>query len=627
LADGSAPLLALLRFALFAGVGIVAPGIGLQRLARVRWDPALVVPLGLLACALFYWLSLLSGVPLVFPVLVLAAGAGAWCRPWASRAAGPSLRGALFPIAVLVALFAITQYRVNRVDSSGAFLLDVGEHVDTALHVGLSFELVAGYPPQVPGFSGVPMQYHVASHLVRAAASRWALIHPYDALCRFDITVWAVALVLALRAAAAAAGLGREAVAAAGFVPLATDLSFIPGLLLGAEWWAQRLGDSFLEPVFFANSISPALAIALTAIVSLARAERGEGRGHLALAAVLAVGAGFFKVFTGAQLVLAIGVAWLLGRGRRRLLAMLVPAGLALVVLALASRAPAGVTGVAVALVPFAGAGPALQAFAVPVSSGVGYVIAGLAWLVLSLGLRGVGLPRSWQDLRRGGGASCTLAALALCGWPLALLLRITADPGFDESSYFLQASGVVLWLYAAAALAPLAARSRLAVAALLIVLALPASVEFVVRKAIQPGEAIAPAAVEAMAALRAASRPGDVVITRPLPRLVPLPMVLAGRRVAFSNYLSYWQQFVSPDALAERDRQVRAFFRARTPSEALAVAGALQGRYLYLTGRQKVDFETASVLEPLFERDGERVYRIALSARGGSRRERQPPE
>ena len=191
----------------------------------------------------------------------------------------------------------------------------------------------------------------------------------------------------------------------------------------------------------------------------------------------------------------------------------------------------------------------------------------------------------------------------------------------------FLQASGVVLWLYAAAALAPLAARSRLAVAALLIVLALPASVEFVVRKAIQPGEAIAPAAVEAMAALRAASRPGDVVITRPLPRLVPLPMVLAGRRVAFSNYLSYWQQFVSPDALAERDRQVRAFFRARTPSEALAVAGALQGRYLYLTGRQKVDFETASVLEPLFERDGERVYRIALSARGGSRRERQPPE
>ena len=360
MADGSVPLFALLRFAVFAALAIVAPGIGLQRLARVRSDPALVVPLGLIACALAYWLSLVAHQPFVFPALVLVAGAGTLLQPWAPRAAGPSLRGAALPIALLVALFALTQYRVNRVDSRGAFLLDVGEHVDTALHAGLSFELVAGYPPQVPGFAGVPMHYHVASHLVRAAAARWAGIHPYDALNRFDITLWALALVLALRAAAAAVGLGRAAVAVAGFVPLASDLSFVPGLLLGAEWWAQRLGDNFLEPVFFANSIAPAVAIALAAIVALARAEQGEGRGYLLLAAVLAVGAGFFKVFTGAQLVLALGLAWLLGRGRRRLGVVLLPAALALAALAFSSRAPAGVAGVNVSLVPFAAAGPAL---------------------------------------------------------------------------------------------------------------------------------------------------------------------------------------------------------------------------------------------------------------------------
>jgi hypothetical protein len=616
LADGSAPLVALLRFALFVAIAVVAPGIGLQRLARVRWDPALVVPLGLVLCALAYWLALVSGVPLVFPVLVLTVGAGSLLRPWATRSAGPSLRGAALPIAVLVALFAITQYRVNRVDRSGAFLLDVGEHVDTALHAGLSFELVAGYPPQVPGFAGVPMHYHVASHLVRAAAARWAGIHPYDALNRFDITLWAVALVLALRAAAAAAGLGRAAVAVAGFVPLASDLSFVPGLLRGAEWWGQRLGDNFLEPVFFANSIAPAVAIALAAIVALARAERGEGRGYLVLAAVLAVGAGFFKVFTGAQLVLALGLAWLLGRGRRRLLVVLVPAALALVALALSSRAPAGVVGVSAALVPFAAAGPALAAFGFPALRGVGYVLAGLAWLALSLGLRAVGVPRAWRALREGGGATCALAALALCGWPLAMLLRITADPGFDESAYFLQASGVLLWLFAVPALESLADRSRLVTAALVAILALPATVEFVVRKAAQPGQPIAPAAVEAMAALRAASCPGDVVITRPLPSFVPLPVVLAGRRVAFSNYLSYWQQFVTPAALDARSRLVRSFFRSRTPAEGLDVARVLHGRFLYLTGRQQVDFETASVLEPIFERAGERVYRITALPR-----------
>jgi hypothetical protein len=618
LADGSAPLVALLRFALFVAIAILAPGIGLQRFARVRWDPALVVPLGLVTCALTYWLSLVSGVPFLFPVLVLAAGAGALLRPWATRAAGPSLRGASLAIAVLIALFAITQYRVNRVDGRGAFLLDVGEHVDTALHVGLSFELVAGYPPQVPGFAGVPMHYHVASHLVRAAASRWAGIHPYDALNRFDITLWAVALVLALRAAAAGAGLGRAAVAAAGFLPLASDLSFIPGLLRGAEWWGQRLGDNFLEPVFFANSIAPAVAIALAAIAALARAERGEARGYLLLAAVLAVGAGFFKVFTGAQLVLALGLAWLLGRGRRRLLVVLVPAALALLALALSSRAPAGVAGVNVTLVPFAGAVPALAAFGFPPLAGARFALAGFAWHLLSLGLRVVGIPQAWRALREGGGAGCALAALALSGWPLAMLFRITADPAFDESAYFLQASGLTLWLFAVPALALLARRAPLAVALLVVALATPASVELVARKAAQPGQPLPPAAVEAMAALRAASCPGDVVITRPLPRFVPLPVVLAGRRVAFSNYLSYWRQFVTPETLAERDRLLRSFFRARTPSEALEVARALQGRYLYLTGKQKVDFETASILEPIFERDGERVYRISALARPG---------
>ncbi len=633
MADGSFPLLALLRYAAFALLAIVAPGIGLQRLARLRWDPALVVPLGLVACALGYWLSLLSGVPLLFPVLVLTAGVWALPRPWRTMSPGPSLRGAAPPLALLIALFALTEYRVNRVASDGSFLLDVGEHVDTALHVGLSFELVAGYPPQVPGFAGVPMHYHVASHLVRAAAARWADVHPYDAMNRFDITLWAVALVLALRGAAAAAGLGRLAVAAAGFVPLASDLSFVPGLLLGAKWWGQRLGGNFLEPVFFANSVAPALAIALAALVALARAERGEGRGWLWPAGALAAGAGFFKVFTGAQLGLGLGLAWLLGPGSRRsfgaglrrllgpggrrLLAVLVPSAVALAALALTTRAPAGVPGVSLALVPFAAALPALAAFGLPVPRGIGYALAGLAWLVLSLGLRVVGVPRAWRALGEEGGATRALAVLALSGWPLAMLVRITADPGFDENAYFLQASGVVLWLFAVPALGALWRRSRVAAAALVLGLALPASAEFVARKAAQPGQAVPVAAVEAMAALRAASHPGDVVITRPLPRFVPLPMVLAGRRVAFSNYLSYWRQFVSPTALAERNRLVRAFFRSRTPSEACAIAETLHGRYLYMTGRQHVDFDTASLLEPVFERDGERVYRIGGTTAG----------
>jgi hypothetical protein len=626
LADGGEPLLGVLRFALFALLTLVLPGIGLQRLARVRWDPALVVPLGLAWCALGYWVALAGGRAWLFPLLVLpAAAAGAWPRP-RRRADGPSLRGAALPIAVLAALFAVTQYPVNRVDRSGAFRLDVGEHVDTALHVGVTFELVAGYPPQVPGLAGVPMQYHVGSHLVRAAALRFAGIHPYDAISRFDITLWAIALVLALRAAAQAVGLGPRAVALAGFLPLACDLSFVPGLLHGSEWWAFRLGDNFVEPLFYANSITPALAMAVAALVALACAERGEGEGFTVLAAGLATAAGFFKVFTGAQLLLALAVAWMLGWRRRRLLAVMLPAALALVALALRSASPAGAAGVAVRLVPFAPLLPAMQAFGIAAPHGLHWLLAGVGWLALSLGVRLAGVPAAVLALRDERGAASALAAFALCGWPLASLLSITADPDCDESFYFLQASGLLLWLFAVPTLSRLmlgaggrAAWKAVAAGLLLAALTLPSTLEFVLRKAAQPSEPLPAPAVEAMAALRAASCPGDVVITRPLPRAqrVPLPVVLAGRRVAFSNYLGYWRQFVAPATIETRDHLVRSFFRAPQPEAARRIAAELGARYAYLTGAQKVDFDPGALLEPVFERDGERVYRIDGAAAG----------
>jgi uncharacterized membrane protein len=102
------------------------------------------------------------------------------------------------------------------------------------------------------------------------------------------------------------------------------------------------------------------------------------------------------------------------------------------------------------------------------------------------------------------------------------------------------------------------------------------------------------------------------VVITRPLPRFVPLPVVLAGRRVAFSNYIGYWSQFIAADALSERDRLVRSFFRATDAQRAIDVAARLGARYVYMTGQQKVDFDPQGVLEPAFSQSGERVYRIA---------------
>ena len=548
----------------------------------------------------------------------------------AERAAGPSLRGAPPAVAVLVALLAATQYRANRVGPDGSFLLDVGEHVDTAVHVGVTWELVAGWPPQVPGLAGVPLHYHVGSHLVRAAAARWASVHPYDSLSRFDVTLWGIALVLALRAAAHALGLGAGAVRLAGFLPLFADLSFLPGLLLGRENWAMKLGANLLEAVLYANSIAPALAATLAALVALARAARGEGRGFLVLAAVLGAGSAFLKAFTGAQLLLAFGLAWLVRRPWP-LVAVALPVAAAVALLGTGSLAPDGGEGVRVALLPFAPTNPARVAFGLPEVRGLALALSGLAWLVLSLGLRAAGIPGAVRALRGGHPAPAALGALALTGWPIALFVSVTADPAYDESFYFLQASGLALWLFAAPALASLWRRSPLAAAAALVACLLPAG-ELVVRRAGREPDRVPPPTVRAMAALRAASCPGDVVLTRPGVTFVPPVVVLAGRRVPLARYIPYWRQFTTEEALAAREADVWAFFRAGDAASAIEAARRLGARYVFFPGpprdlapppeprpRSVRDrLLEAGALEPVHVEPRAGVFRLAPLAKGG---------
>jgi len=207
-------LAATARYAAFLLVALVGPGIALQRLAGASVDPALVLPLGIALAAAAYWFSLVLGLPWLFAAVILLLNAVLLWRRMGPRAPGPPLRGAIAPAFVLMALFAVTQYPWNRVSSSGEFLLDPLVPYDTAFHVGLVHELTLGYPPQVPGVSGFPLGYHLGTDLVRAAALRWAAVDPYDQVARFDVTVFAIALLLAVRAAAARLAEAARAAAA-----------------------------------------------------------------------------------------------------------------------------------------------------------------------------------------------------------------------------------------------------------------------------------------------------------------------------------------------------------------------------------------------------------------------------
>lgn len=624
LPDGQSLPFAAAAYLVFTLLAVVLPAVAVLRLLRVAIEPAAVVPLGLGLCAGAYWLSLVAERAWLFPALLAALVAvgftAGWRVPW-RLAPGPSLRGALPPFVALVALFAVTQFPLNRCTADGGFALDSLERVDTAFHVAVTWELANGWPPQVPGLAGVPLDYHFGPHLARAALLRFAGVHPYDALARFDLTLWALALVLAWRAAAAAVGARPAVVALVPWTLLLGDAAWLLVDRARGAWLTELLGGNFLVSLFFTNTLVPALALALVALVALGRAQHGEGRGWLALAALLGLALPFFKVFLAAHFLGGLAVALVLARRRRATLIAAAPCLAGLLLLA----AGHGAQTVRPLLEPLAVAQAARAALGLAPAHGAALAASAAAWLALGLGLRAVGVPAAWRALRSGSAPAVALAAMALAGWPLRLLGRLTADGQFDEAVYFTVQSGALLWLYTLAALVawgerlqarvgPRAAALALAAAA---ALALPTSVEFVVRKAHAPAEPVPPAVMRATARLAALTVPGEVVLTPSFSRYPPPPVVFSGRRVPYAEYLPYLAQFAPEDALTERLRAVRRFFKdADDEHAALGTAAALKARFVVLYGRRTPVEDAAWLTRVVTEGDeGARVYRIRAEA------------
>ena len=616
-------------FFVFAAGSIVLPGLALQRLVRTSLDPALAVPLGSAFCALAFWLSLVTGVAAVFPASIALLLAGAWIagRGPLERASGPSLRGALPPALALVALLALTQYPWNRVEpSTGDFLLDPLVTFDSAFHVGLTHELLTGEPPQVPGVSGFPLGYHLGTDLVRAAARRWAGTNPWDSLTRLDVTLWGIGLVLALRRLAFRLGAPPLAVALAPWTLLLTDGSFVFAANVQAHWWCDLLRGNLLLSLVYANPVLPALGLATGALISLSRYEETRSRGHLALAALQGSAVPFFKVFLGAHLLLGLGVAFLLAQSapRRGLAVVALPVALATAMLALGQ----GGETLTIAFAPLDLVQATRDTLGLAPVAGLSLVGAALVWLLLSLGLRLAGVGEALRALRGTAVASAT-AAIALSGWPLGLLLKVSAPEVLadqkvvNDAAYLVEQSGPLLWLFATLALVRFAVsrQRRLLVAAAVLLLATPATWQYAGKKLKTPPDRLPAPMVRAMRALEEASRPGDVVLQRPGGRYPPAPVVLAGRRVSYERFTPYLTQFATKADLEARHATVYRFFRTERRDEALAIARSLGATFLALYGNDRVRFDTTGVLETVHEETGARVYRIVgVEGREGDR-------
>jgi hypothetical protein len=602
-----------IAFLLFVALAVALPGIAWQRALRLAVDPALVLPVGIASCAGAYWLGLVTSVAWLGPALLAVVVAAGAARGRGRLEDGPSLRGALAPAIAVVALLAVTQYGGNRLADDGSFLLDPFVAADTAFHVGLTYELAAGYPPQVPGISGFPIGYHLGPDLVRAAAWSWAGVRPYDQIARLDVTVGALMLVLLLRRVTQLLGGAPRAIALAPFTLLATDLSFAFAANPQAHWWADLLRGNLLVSLALANPIVPALGLTLAALVALSRFERSGARAALALASLLALAVPFFKVFLGAHLLLGLGCAFLL-RGRpRALIAVAVPAALATTALVLGQ----GGSTVDVSLAPLDLVEATRATLGLAPLSGAALLVFAALWLAASLGVRVVALPTAARALREGPWAATALAVMALAAWPLGLLFRVAAPewlPGqtvVNDAAYFVEQGGALLWIFAALGIArwPEArARWALPLAALL---ALPATAQFAVAKALLPYDPVPAPRVRAVAAVEGASRPGDVVLQRPGARYPPLPVVLAGRRVPYERFTPYLTQFVARDDAERRHEAVYRFFQTHDAAEAADIARALDARFVCLYGAERVRFDLAALADPVHEEPEARCYRL----------------
>ena len=617
--------MAFIPLFVFVFLALVGPGLGLQRASRVRPDPALVLPLGLLACAAVYASSLAVGQPWIFPAGVLVANApnllaffALGARPGSPESAGPRLRGALWPWLAWVALLAPTQFPWNRPASDGSFLLDpIAPYDDAVFHVGLARELTLGLPPQVPGLSGVTLGYHLGQGLVRAAALRFFGLQPFDLVSRVDPVLLSLGLILLLRALAARLGLPPLGVTLAGWSVLFTDFSFVFAGNPSASYWTDLLKGNLLLSLAYVNPVVPGLLLALGVLLALRRFEAGEGRGWLVLAALQAAALPHFKVFLGAHLLLGLAVAAILAwRDRRALRPLAVVAGPCALMTALLALGPGGAA-VSVSWAPFDLAQVTRQSLDLPPGQGLAFAAWCALWLVASLGLRSVGLLPALAALRQGPRAGAALAAMALTAWPLGLALRIAvtdALPGqkvVNDAAYIVEQGGPLLWLFTAAALARLAARRGLIVTLALLALAVPSTVQFVVRKAGAPPDRLPAPMVRAVAALSAVARPGDIVLQRPGARYPPAPVLLANLRVPYERYTPFRTQFAPLEALERRHEQVFRFFRTEDPAKARAIARELGASYLALYGPDRVRFDPKSLLEAIYEEADARIYRI----------------
>ncbi len=581
----------------FAALGFAhfLPGLLLAKLldlGRSREERLLMAAvLGGPISALLYLAVLLTGIEALFwaPAALLGLGAlllRAKTRPsfeWPRK----SLAGLGAVVACVLVPYLWTTGSLYRADAGGDLLLDRALQRDALFHLGIVRSLETSYPPRLLSVSGEPIGYHPGYHLELALWSRFFGIAPEDGLVRLGVVFNLVLYVLSAYLLARRFVELESTRVLSAILVLASGFGFAFFFRPSVDWWSLTFMDWALVSIFLANPLLAALPLFFVGLALLHDYQETGARGRLA-AAVFSLSFLFLvKMFLGAQVLAALGLAALSMRGERRSLTSFAVLFFASFPWVLHTFIAATGSNTAVSVRPLELVRYSMEKLSFPRAvdslADVGnfgwpqegwLVVLGatLLWTGGFLGLRLLGLAGVFRDLSSRTFLPSFIAWFAVIGFPLSLLLRIAPAEAqglsrleaLNDAGWFAAASGIVLWFPTARALS---GRTTGVAALAVLSLALPSTVQHFFHAASLGYDRIGRARVEAAAEAKRLSTPESLWVGPPDRVRPSLLVYFSGRAVVYDPYVGYDYMFVGRDQIDIRRHAVAQFWSSSDPA------------------------------------------------------------
>lgn len=646
-------LAALLMAHFVPGLAFVR-ALGLGRDRPERWILAAVC--GAPLAAAFYWMALWIGWSPIYWCFIAASVMGmvgavafrnspAASKPW-SRSSGLVVGAA---VVALLAAYLATTGSSYRPDDQENLLMDRALQRDVLFHLAVIRSLESSYPPTLLSSGALPIGYHVGYHLQLAAWARYFGIDAVDGLVRVATPYYLTLFVLTAFLLARRFTDSEFTAVLTSVLVVGGGFGFFFWTRPSVDWWSLVFTDVTLVSVFLANPLLPALPLFFVALMLLSDYLDSGKWGVLAGSVLCGSFVLVVKMFLGAQFLAGLGLAMLVdwrGRPERRFRVAAFWHVLACLPLLGHTFLAAEGSNTAVGMRPLEIVRYAMEkiswdqaaerlgelgALSLPTGGWWTVLLATLLWAFGFLGLRLIGVYDCASDLTSPNGLRRTMAWCVAVGLPVALLVRIAPAESEGLSRleaqndvvWFAAQSGVLLWFWTAAALGRF--RYRGVALACVLFLVLPATIQhFVHAGALEP-DRVSPDRWQAALQAKSLSSSSDVWLERP-DRVHPsLVAYLAGRPVVHDAYVGYDYMFVGREALDYRRHAVAQFWTSSDENFTRWVLRRFQVRYVW-SGDGAPLPAAARWLEPVFENDAVRLYRVRDEAHAAGALELETP-